>query len=332
MEEEILALRLRDQEWVREKERWAISQQNYQQYIESLTMEKDEIIRNYTLETGDLREKNLLLADQIRQLESTAMSTAPSSAGFSTDFSDFDHVTVQSSPWEHFSSINEFSIENEQPSRPVESASTVPAKIANKTEESSTTSSLFLLLLLCGAWVASRNPHTHSMLPRMPDDVRMASATVLNHLYQDAGLDSRQLNDENIHKCQNVEASRIRQIEKADFAGSSQSKESPLDSLYRHLTATTEDQLREQAFSLTPSQYHGISDAAFDSPKTKFARNKRSLQDSLAALRCQNQANSVESYSRSILWDRVPKDIVRDFARLVAVDPSFPPWKAEPGS
>ena len=328
-----MALRLRDQEWAREKERWAISQQNCQQYIESLTMEKDEIIRNYTLETGDLRKKNLVLADQIRQLESTAMSTAPSSTGFSTDFSDFDHVTVQSSPWEHFSSLNDFSIESEQPARNIVSASPQSTKPAPKPDDASTTSSLFLLLLLCGAWVASRNPQAHDVLPRMPDDVRIASATVLDHLYQDAGLDSRQLSNVNIHECHSLEVSHTGQIPKMDFSSSSQLQESPLDSLHRHLTATTEEQLREQTFSLTPSQYHGIStDAALDPPKSAYARNRRSLQESLVALRRQNQANSADSYSRSILWDRVPKDIVKDFARLVAGNANVPPWKAEPGS
>ena len=326
-----MALRLRDQEWAREKERWTISQQNCQQYIESLTMEKDEIIRNYTVETGELRKKNLHLADQIRQLESAAMSTAPSSTGFSTEFSEFDHVTVQSSPWEHFSSLNDFSIENEQPPAPMLSTSPQSAKSLLKPEDASTTSSLFLLLLLCGAWVASRNPQTNPALPRMPDDVRMASATVLDHLYQDAGLDSRRLSEVKGNDVTSFDEGHAGQVLKVDFSSPRQQHESPLNSLHRHLTAPTQDQIREQALSLTSSQYHGISmDTTFDSPKP-LNHNRRSLQDSLAALRRQSQANSMDSYARSILWDRLPKDIVKDFARIVADNANVQPWKIEPG-
>ena len=325
-----MALRLRDQEWAREKERWAISQQNCQQYIESLAMEKDEIIRNYTVETGELRKKNLHLADQIRQLESAAMSTAPSSTGFSTDFSEFDHVTVHSSPWEHFSSINDFSIENEQTPAPIMSTPPQPAKSSMKSEDTSTTSSLFLLLLLCGAWVASRNPQSNPALPRMPDDVRMASAAVLDHLYQDAGIDSHLPKEIKGNDAPSFVVGHAGQAAKLGLSSPRQKHESPLDSLHRHLTVTTEDQIREQALSLTPNQYHGISaDTAFDSPKT-FTYSKRSLQDSLAALRRQSRANSVDTYTRSILWDRLPKDVVKDFARIVAENANVQPWKAEP--
>ena len=297
-------------------------------------MEKDEIIRNFTVETGELRRKNLYLADHIRHLESAAaMSTAPSSTGFSTDFSEFDHVTVQSSPWEHFSSINDFSIENEQPAAPMMSTPSEPAKPLPKPEDVSTTSSLFLLLLLCGAWVASRNPQTNPALPRMPDDVRMASATVLDHLYQDAGIDPRRPSEVKGNDISSFEAAHTGQVSKMGFASPRQQQESPLDSLHRHLTTATEDQMREQALSLTPGQYHGISaDTTFDSTKP-FPSSRRSLQDSLAALRRQSQVNSVDSYARSILWDRLPKDIVKDFARIVAENGhNTQPWKIEPGS
>jgi hypothetical protein len=64
---------------------------------ETLQMEKEDMVRNHTIETGELRKKNSYFAEQIQKmqdtLERTPMAHAASSSGFSDDFNldtDFD--------------------------------------------------------------------------------------------------------------------------------------------------------------------------------------------------------------------------------------------------
>lgn len=64
---------------------------------ETLQMEKEDMVRNHTIETGELRKKNTYLQEQLQKmqdtLERTPMAHGASSSGFSDDFNldtDFD--------------------------------------------------------------------------------------------------------------------------------------------------------------------------------------------------------------------------------------------------
>lgn len=64
---------------------------------ENLQMEKEDMVRNHTIETGELRKKNTYLQEQLQKmqdtLERTPMAHGASSSGFSDDFNldtDFD--------------------------------------------------------------------------------------------------------------------------------------------------------------------------------------------------------------------------------------------------
>src|SRR5664279_5147865 len=48
---------------------WARKEQSYQQYIENMQLEKEEMVRNHTLESGDLRKKVSVLTEHIQRLE-----------------------------------------------------------------------------------------------------------------------------------------------------------------------------------------------------------------------------------------------------------------------
>ncbi|MCJ1311380.1 hypothetical protein MMC25_005051 [Agyrium rufum] len=341
----------------REKENWAVTCQNQQQMIMSLQMEKEELIRQHTNETAELRRKNHYLSEQVQRLEGVALSAAPSSTGFSTEFSDFDHMGMHSSPWEHFPSVHDFSLETDPPielpthTQMPTSASTTsihttkPSSSSNlvikQEDEPPATSGLFLLLLLCGAWVASKGPL--AALPRMPDDVRAASASVLDHLYQDAGVDgSQQHQTSQMHhqKLVVLSRSKVQPVERYDNKGTlSHTGETPLESLHRHLTSPSDDQNRSQVFGLSASQFRSISGSnehspgashgmyTYDEPNqgrsdelSSVMSPRKKIQESLADWQGKHPVgfSASEGYTRSLLWDRLDADIVKDFARLMA--------------
>ncbi|MCJ1396403.1 hypothetical protein MMC18_009293 [Xylographa bjoerkii] len=323
LEEALGEMKLHEVEWAREKEDWATSQQQLKQYVDSLLIEKEELVRCHTIEAGELRKRNAILSEQIQRIESTAMSTAPSSTGFSADFSDFDHLTMDNSPWDNFSLANDFSIETDNSignSMVIEAKRSKPAIIE---DDKVAASGFLLMLLLCGAWVASRGPTAPSnVLPTMSDDMRAASATILNHIYKDAGVQLLEI------PC------ATRQTMAATASKSSHSKErkttlsafeiaslsnAPLESLHNQLTTPSEEQLRDQAFSLNSIQYNELSsDGGNDQQYTPNYHTRRNIGDALAAVRGAQEGSAAEIYTRSILWDKVPKDVVRDFARMVA--------------
>ena len=313
-------MKIREAEWAREKESWASSQQHYKQYIDTLIMEKEEFVRCHTIESGELRKKNAFLTEQLQRFENPAMSAAPSSTGFSADFSDFDQLTVNSSPWDNFSLTNDFSIETEPQPQPALVLSSKKGRLPAKDEDKAATSGLLLMLLLCGAWMASHSSTTSAIsLPRMPEDVRVASATVLDHIYKDAGVHLPEAplpSPSTVVKRSPPQSPRKTTLSAFEIASLSHS---PLASLHHKLTAPREEQQRDQMFSLTPKQYNGLSsDAFFDNEVHTEPSRRRNLGEALTALRSDSQGSAAETYTRSLILDKVPTEVVKDFARMVS--------------
>ena len=289
--------------------------QRWHHYAESLIREKEEMVRRHTLETAELRRKNTYLTETVERLEGAAMSAQPSSNAASTGFSEFDHLTMDSSPFDDFSFIDNPVMEMEakqenslalQPKR--ESLS--PTDIADK----SAASGLLLMLLLCGAWVASKNNNTSAaVIPRMPDDVRVASAVVLENIYKDAGLQPQ------VSSQPNLNGAGMTQNGASRTTGSSRPGSSPLASLHHDLTTPSHRQQQEQIFSLSVDQYNHItSEDCFDEHQDiSHVPRKRNLGDALAAMRAQKQGPAGEVYTRSLMMDKVPAEVVKDFARMM---------------
>ena len=337
LEEALGDMKLQEAEWMQEKENYVVSQQQYQRYINTLEMEKEDIVRRHTIETGELRKKNAILIDQLQRLEGTAMSTAPSSTGFSADFSDFDHLTMNS--WDDFSMPNDFSIEigprpDAQPLEcnkrdpPREMVGMVPE------DDKALSSGLLLMLLLCGAWVASRGSiSSTNPLPAMSDELRSASATVLDNLYKDSGVhihEHQYLNrkypsalSENALQAAKPGASSF------DCSGTSRS---PLEALHHRLTTPSDHQIHEQEFSLTPSQYNDLSATRpYYPPPSHEPRSAKSIGEILANTHIPGE-RVAETYTRSLMKDRVSTQVLQDFARMVAQNNlgSLNQWKSEP--
>lgn len=297
------------------------SHQQMQRYIEEMTLEKEELVRRHTIDTGDLRKKNAALLEHAHKFDAISMSAVPSSTGYSADFSDFEHLTMETSPWDHFAMANDFSVDAEPKH---DTALVLPKKEKRPIteDEKSATSGLLLMLLLCGAWVTANHTATApATIPRMPDEVRAASAVVLENIYHDAGLQpyppapstSSVGRRESYHPSTTSMKTTLSAAEIASLSTS------PLAALHHQLVTPSEEQQREQIFSLSTNQYHDLtSGECFDDPKPTTQPHRRNLGDALAAMRHDHRGSVAEAYTRSLMWDEVPTNVVRDFARMVA--------------
>lgn len=303
---------------------WQSAQQSYEHYIDTLMKEKEEMIRRHTLETAELRRKNAQLTEQAQQkLEGLSISAVPNSTGFSADFSEFDQLNMHSSPWDNLSMVHDFSMEAE----PKQETSLVvlprKAKAVSKDEDKAATSGLLLMLLLCGAWVASSSSGSSvASIPTMPEDVRVASATVLENIYKDAGLPPAEIPQPKVTRA-NVKRSPSQDRLKTthsplEFAGPSTSSVGLLH--HQLLDPSMQLQQRPQDFSLSTDQYNCMTSGDTSSTKASppTPSNRRNLGEALAAMRKDKQGSATEVYTRSLMWDEVPANVVRDFARMVA--------------
>ncbi|KAI9749521.1 MAG: hypothetical protein M4579_006841 [Chaenotheca gracillima] len=339
LEERCAHLEVNEAEHRQQEQEWKSTQQRVEQYIHGLSMEKEEMIRQHTLETGELRKKNAILTEHVQNLQkmdnSTAMSAVPSSSGFSADFSDVDGLAVEPNPWDSFSFLNDFGDDSDIKSK---DALVVPSrrmeKVAITDDEKPAASGLLLVLLLCGAFVASQSSTTSTPnIPRMPEDIRAASATVLDNIFKDAGVHAGNPHLAHANRVQNLEpvsssasaawparSKNVFTTTEANMVGFSGSS---LDVLNHQIMRPTKEQEQEQIFSLSAEQYNGITSQDFlrrPEPSSGLAsRSRRDLGSSLAAMRDDhNKASAAEVYTRSLLLDKIPAEVVRDFAKLVA--------------
>lgn len=308
LEEDLAEAKLGLDEWVRRE-------QQYQQCIENMQLEKEEMIRNHTIESGDLRKKVSVLTDHIQKLESTTMSNVPSSTGFSTDYADIDSLTMDSA-WDNISFFNDFSAD---PEIKVENAIIPTKKLELSEPEKPAAQGLLVMLLLFGAFVASKG--SSSSIPQMSDDVRAASATILEDMLKDAGVPQTASGvSEALAPVQSGSSWSISHAPSMgghDMVGVTPST---LGDLADSLAQPTEEQNNEQLFSLTAAQYNGLHSQEFlqNAPVRSTSQGRRNLVDSLAAMRSNSKNSAAEVYTRSLLWNQVPSEVVRNFAKLVS--------------
>ncbi|KAL8993121.1 MAG: hypothetical protein Q9169_006588 [Polycauliona sp. 2 TL-2023] len=323
LEEALEAFNIREESWAQEREQIMLFHDRQRQCIDELIAEKEELVRRHTIETGELRKKNAYLAEHAQKTDSIAMSAVPSSTGYSADYSDFEHLTMESSPWDNFSLVNDFNME---PAQKVENSLVItPKKERNVEKEGDATTApgLLLMLLLCGAWVVSNNSASTKAGPisRMPEDVRMASTAVLQTIYSDTGLQTQGPNPTTDFRSAAVRPDPLKTSRKNSRVAyeANRRSHSPLATLHHQLISPTEQQQRDHIFSMSADQYNGLtSDDVMGAPSQVPLSGRRNLGDALAAPRLNKQGSAAEAYTRSLMWDEIPNNIVRDFARMVA--------------
>jgi hypothetical protein len=315
----------------REMEKLHLDNQNYQSYIHELEREKEEMISRHTNETGELRKKISVLTNEVQ-----AMGRASSNAqGFNSGaFSEMDTVPMDCS-WENLAAFGDF--QTEQSTTEVkQEMQVVPAK---KTETAATATTtdiekpahqggLLFMLFLVGAFVLSSRSSTPS-IPRVSEDVRAASASILQNVLKDAGVSQ---------VAAGLEASGSARAPSATVTWSSSQPSSSmaapmvdgntvarstLGEMADALTQPTEQQTNEQIFSLTAEQYNDLtSTQGFLPPPDQAGKpsgpGRRNLAEALASVRSSAKQSAAEVYTRSLLWDQIPHDVVRAFAQMVA--------------
>jgi hypothetical protein len=332
MQDDCASMRLEYDALVAEKENSHRESMEMHHMINQLQFDKEELVRNHTLETSELRKKVSVLTERLEATTVNGMAVAPSSTF--TDFaSEMDNLNMGNSDWDNYIFVNDFASDDQATPQQNQQMSLVPRA---KEEDKPVASGLLLMLLLCGAFVASKSGSAAPPIPRMPDEVRAASATVLDSIFKDAGV-STTLSE------QGLIANHVTGLEptpsgmawpKTTMSGSELAgiSGSHLDQLHSHLTGPTKEQEHEQLFSITPDQYNSMTSLDFTRQRYSMTSDdlndplspgsqpshRRNLAETLAAMREQNKGDSAaEVYTRSLLWDKISPEVVHEFKRIV---------------
>ncbi|KAK4540820.1 hypothetical protein LTR36_008897 [Oleoguttula mirabilis] len=314
--------------------------QESQRVIETLQEQIRGLNVQHNEETSSLRRKVNILTDQLEAGPAPAMSAAPSSTGF-TDFNaEMEALNMEPHDWDNFIFVNDlqhdtpddFSFDSRPESvklspalekRP--SSDTVmpspPKKHSDGSSEQPIATGLLFMLLLCGAFVASKPASSQPRdMPMMPAEVRDAAPTVLHNLLSEAGSSS-------IHAQARSTQHPTHEPQPSDLPFQSQRTNSRLDQMHHRLIAPTKQQEIDQAFSLTTAQYASITNMNYpvhdEQPgpdqHDPSRRPRRNLAEALAKMQREHQHSSkAEVYTRSLLWDQIPFDVVQQFKEMVA--------------
>lgn len=300
----------------------ALEKQNYESYVNELERKHEEMISTHTIETGELRKKISVLSNHVQTLEGAATA----SSGFSGSFAEMDGITMDSS-WD-MPMFGEFPMEQQQPAEVKQERQMVAAKKAEvalptDAEKPAQQGGLLFMLFLVGAFVLSSRSTTPS-IPRVSEDVRAASATLLENVLKDAGVSQV--------------ASGLAAMAGPAPSGTGWAASMPshaitapmidhvapsvLGAMADSLTQPSEQQTNEQLFSLSAAQYNDLTSHDFlpSAPvaERSTSQGRRNLADALASMRTPNKQSAAEVYTRSLLWDQIPSDVVRTFANMVA--------------
>ena len=313
MEEEINGLKARVEQLMRER-------QSYQECVEAMTLEKEEMIRAHTIETGELRKKVGVLTEHIRRTEgsdSLAGADAPSHE-FHGGFEPMGGMAM-ANDWNNLGYINNFGVEQpvKQDDMEILPAKKAETGIVPEQEKSTAQGGLLFMLFLVGAFVISNRSTPN--LPQVSEDVREASANILENVLKDAGVSTTPT-------AMGVEALPPQPSAAASWDsmggvsfGNANVEPSMLGDLADSLTQPTQEQSNEQLFSITPAQFNGVNSQDFMQPlpERTASQGRRNLANSLTTMRARGQS-AADVYTRSLLWDQIPSEVVRSFVKLVS--------------
>jgi len=314
--------------------------QDSQRIIETLHEQIGDMKMQHNEETSSLRRKINILTDQVEAGPAPAMSAAPSSTGF-TDFNaEMEALNMGPHDWDLIFVPNlrndanddftfESTLEPVKQSPTLEkrpSSSTViqasPKKSVDTAADQPVASGLLFMLLLCGAFMASKPAGSQPQgMPKMPAEVRAAAPTVLSSLLSESGSLPSNTHGRNMHTASH-------EPQQSNLPYAAPNSRSRLDQMHHRLTSPSKQQEIDQAFSLTTAQYASITnvdyshynDQTVPGPGNNNAtpRPRRNLADALATTKPDHrQGSKAEVYTRSLLWDQIPTDVVNQFKELV---------------
>lgn len=176
MEDDMSELNLKLTQLLREKD-------FLQNHIEDMRLEKEDMVQRHTIETGELRKKVSILTDHVQRLEHAAM---PSNNGFGNSFNDMDNITMDGT-WENMTYMEDYAMDTDVKQEvQIVHQKKPEITLAAEVEKPATQGGLLFMLFLVGAFVLSNR--SSPTFPRVSEDMREASATLLNNILKDADV------------------------------------------------------------------------------------------------------------------------------------------------
>ena len=254
-------------------------------------MEKNELIRQHTLETADLRERNNMLGKMLDNLQNQPRQQLGEDFT-ANDFGFGFHMSTTIS-------------EEEEKSFPLQKS------------EYPFSWNTFYMCLLFGAFIASNSSSSSLLsrpLPHLSEKYRSESANVLKAVFSSYPQDLTPSAHQPTLSMANDAA------EMSTTLGGVMSSSTTLDELHA-LTMPTKEQEHEQAFTLTPDQDNSLT--TFDesvtdggpAPPSNLRQVYNAMRNDVAA--AQKSSSSSDVHSRSLMWDHVPEKVIHDFRRMV---------------
>lgn len=299
--------------------------QMYSQYVDSFTAQKEEMIRNHTIESRELRKKVSILTDNLNALESNSVPTpGPSGTAINGPFGEVDSMCMPGG-WDNSNFLNQYGMMPEAPKQTAQPAQAKKAEPSSSADGEKTASQggLLFMLFLVGAFVMS-SPSPPA-IPRVSEDVRSASAALLDNVLKEAGMPA------SVAAAQPFPSQPATLNNWGDMTGNTAmtgiSTDGVAPSMLGELNdfiQPTREQTNEQAFSMSAAQYNGVSDQSFmhsgaPDRTTEPSQGRKNLAAALAEIRATNkQSGSADVYTRTLLWDQIPRDVVRNFIKMFA--------------
>lgn len=298
--------------------------QMYMQYCDNLTIQKEEMIRNHTIESRELRKKVSVLTENITALESNSVPTpGPSGTTINGPFGEVDSLCMPGG-WDNANFLHQYGMVPEPPKQNMQPsvAKKTETGSSGEGEKTATQGGLLFLLFLVGAFVMS-SPSPPA-IPRVSEDVRSASAALLDNVLKEAGMPSSTAAVQPMPS-QPATANWGDMSTSTPMTGvSTDGVTAPMLGELHEFIQPTREQTNEQAFSMSAAQYNGVSDQTFmqNGPADRMAepsQGRKNLAAALAEIRATNkQSGSADVYTRTLLWDQIPRDVVRDFIKMFA--------------
>ena len=309
LEEKLALLSSRDEEWRKRFEEVSNERDFARHQADVLQMEKEEMVKNHTLETGELRKKNNFLENQLQKLETVIEQNNISSGSAGSAYTDefgFEDMEMNGF-WggPTFGTADPFDIPPETKTV-IKKAKNVELQEVSDTDKPAA-SGLLLILLLCGAFVASSTSQSGS-LPPLPQPIKTASASILQSIFQDAGVSQNA-------RVQDLEASMSESwTDSKSTVPQLVGLESSVAMLNAQLAESSLEGDHQQFMQLTAAEYNEATSKDFGPAKTGSIRGRKHLADGLASLQSHSKPSLAEVYTRSLLWDKVDAEVVRRFA------------------
>lgn len=296
----------------------------YDFHIRELEFQRDEAARTKLTETAELRKQNNVLKDLVRGLDNQNQRRAheyaastPADDTFTPDFPSFDHLGIDDSNWDAgslFGNEEFHKLDNHPQQQATPKPAPAKANVDSSSKELPFSWNAFYMCLLFGAFIASKgkgssttSSQLQARIPDLSEDYRAEAGAVLKAVLASTPESTGSL-----------------------FTGGprnmpqQQQQLSALDAMHTTLTAPSRAQELVSAFSLSASSYNHINHPEgpehddddhelFNTP-TPFERQVAEMQRQRAEV---EQVINPGSAERSVLWGRVPEQVLRDFREMV---------------